>query len=107
MRVFAISLVISARVARVCPMFFDFFWVILASCHAANGKNGQYRPVFSEAHYFDDRRTHSGTQEEALARIGRGKVLRSVVTTSTPRLTRDDHRAAMASVAGIRVAAFN
>ena len=91
----------------MCPLFFDFFCVIPASCHAANGKNGQYRPVFSEARHFANRRTHSGRPEEALIRSGRGKVLRSVVTTTTPRLTRDNHRAAMASVAGIRVAAFN
>jgi hypothetical protein len=70
-------------------------------------KNGQFRPLFSETYHFANRRTHSGRPEEVLIRIGCGKILRSVVTTTTPRLTRDNYRAAMASVAGTRVAAFN
>ncbi len=70
-------------------------------------KNGQFRPLFSETCRFANRRTHSGRPEEVLIRIGRRKVLRSVAATTTLRLTRDNHRAAMASVLGTRVAAFN
>lgn len=45
MRGFAISLAMSASVARVYPFFFDFFCVISSSWHALTVKNGQFRAV--------------------------------------------------------------
>jgi hypothetical protein len=45
MRGFAISLAMSASVARVYPFFFDFFCVISSSWHASTVKNGQFRAV--------------------------------------------------------------
>jgi hypothetical protein len=48
MRGLAISLAMSASVARVYPFFVDFFSVISSSCHASKGKNGQFRPASTE-----------------------------------------------------------
>lgn len=48
-RGFAISLAMSARVARANPSFFAIFCVIPASWHAWRNKNGQFRTVFSGA----------------------------------------------------------
>jgi hypothetical protein len=107
MRVFAISLAISARVAREDLLLFDFFWGILASCHVSEGQEWSIQTSILR-NALPRQPVHTpGGQKKFPIRIGRGKELRSVVTTTNPCLRPGDHRAAMASVAGTRVAALN